>query len=74
MVYDDLPESLKEAINEHVQEENHFYGKEEIYYVEAEDEEEIVLYIYNKHGELIEREVEEYDADDFEDEYDDFED
>jgi hypothetical protein len=70
-----LPEHIQKAIKKNVKGDIQEYGREVIYFVEAEEDDKVVFYVFNHKGKLIEKEVEgEDDEDDDEDEDDEDED
>ena len=65
--FDQLPKEIKDSIKKHVKGKNLEYGREITYFVETEEDQGTVLYIFNKDGQLVERETEtEADEKDFE--------
>ncbi|MCH2207880.1 MAG: hypothetical protein MK132_18660 [Lentisphaerales bacterium] len=56
-----LPENIQKAIKEQVKGEHLEFGREVAYYVETKEDDQIVLYVFNEHGELIEREEHDYE-------------
>ena len=68
--HDELPENIKNAIKENVDGKHLEYGREVAYYVEAREEDQIIIYVFNEHGELIEREEHDDEEEHDEEEHD----